>query len=317
MKIWKRGALGVLTALLTASIAGVPAAAGDTTGRHPVMKSGSWTAPVPQGYLTNAEMAVMFKSMFGFHAYFVVPPKVEDYFERVQDGVWYTQAFLDCKLSGVDLPKDIDPHASVTREQFAHYLRTALAAKGVDPVVPLVYRVFQDEDQIDPTYRSDIQFMTYFGVMPVEGDAVRPKDPVTRGSAAAMLSRAVLLWMDPDGTWKSGFPAKRPEGKADEVAFEVKRLNDKVNEVTLTWGEKPNGCYALEITGIRFSGDEAVVLYRTRAPGKGDICPQVVVRPAATTYVDAKYKIRIAEDDAGPDSNGGRVSPDRAGAERP
>ncbi|MBX6396387.1 MAG: protease complex subunit PrcB family protein, partial [Alicyclobacillaceae bacterium] len=251
-----------------------------------------------------------------------------DYFERVQDGQWYAQAFLDCKLSGVDLPKDIDPHAFVTREQFAHYLRTALAAKGVNPVIPLFYRLFRDGDQIDPKYQADIQFLTYFGVMSVEGDAVRPKDPVTRGSAATMLSRAALLWMNPDGTWKSGSSDK--DGSEDEVAFEVRRLNDHLNEVTLTWGEKPNGCYSLEITGIRFQGNEAVVLYRTHAPREGDICPQVVTRPAASTYVDAKYRIRIAEDhtdpiplssqpvnsELGSALNGGRVSPDRSVTER-
>ncbi|MBX6396415.1 MAG: hypothetical protein IRY98_12070, partial [Alicyclobacillaceae bacterium] len=85
MKIRKIGMIGALTVLLTVPVAGVPALAGNVSAQGPVMKSGSWPVPFSQGNLTNADMVVLFKSWFGFQVNFTVPPKVNDYFERVQD----------------------------------------------------------------------------------------------------------------------------------------------------------------------------------------------------------------------------------------
>ncbi|MBW5444739.1 S-layer homology domain-containing protein [Cohnella sp. CFH 77786] len=242
----------------------------------------------PKGELTVAgAVALIVKGMELNlnHIRFIKEPKASDYFTKVKDDAWYAQAFIIASVNGLDIPKDIDPNAKSTREQFAHWLYNAIKLKG-DFAWTEMYFSFQDEKQVDSAYMNSIQRLLNGKIAKLDDkNNFRPKQPITRSEAAGMLHRAI--------EFVKVTPPIEPVDPEMNVLKDVKLTSESLNgdllKVTIS-AMAPHPGYGIEIAGIDFHGDRAIVRYRLILPDPAAMYAQVVTEVKATTYVSAAFK---------------------------
>lgn len=157
------------------------------------------------------------------------------------------------------------PEDSVTREEAALMAVKALDARAGRLPVTLQLIIFEDEEKIDKGNMESIQYACKLGLFDTE-KAFRPGDPLTEGEQNKLVAafKKVLGGVpSQDGiTWEMS-----PDGKS----------------ITLLWGEKPTGGYAISIVSAEAAGNTLKVLYSLRSPGPGDLVAQAITYPRATT----------------------------------
>lgn len=223
------------------------------------------------------------------HIRFIKKPEAADIFTRVANDAWYADAFVTAHYNGLELPGDVDPNAVITREQFANLLVTALEKKGDFPLLK-IFIIIQDEDQITPEYQGALQRSLIYKIAKLDDEGkFNPKQPMTRGEAAQWVHNAAEM-VD---RYKN--QQKPQEAPAEEVELAIEKVNDEVNKVTLSRGEKPTGGYGIEITGIEFRQDgKAIIRYTLTNPNPDSMNTMVITYPKAETYVSSKYEV-VAE----------------------
>jgi hypothetical protein len=214
------------------------------------------------------------------HIRFIKEPLASDYYKHVKDNAWYAQAFIAAQFN-LELSADVQPNKQMTREEFAHYLFKGMMTKG-EFVFIEIYMLIHDEEQINPEFMNSIQKLLISNVIELdENDNFQPVIPITRGEAAVMLYNGLefLKNMPTD-------PVVDPD-----VLISVEKINDQVNKVTVSWGEKPNSGYRITIDRIEFNEDStASIVYTTHNPDPDQMYAQVITEPKAVTYVAAEYK---------------------------
>ncbi|WP_276355882.1 S-layer homology domain-containing protein [Cohnella caldifontis] len=215
---------------------------------------------------------------------FIMEPKASDYFTKVKDDAWYAQAFIVASLNGLDIPADINPNGKATREQYAHWLYNAIAKKGDFAWIEL-YMTIKDEDQINKDYMNGIQKLLIGKIAALDDKgSFRPKQPITRSEAAGMLYRAIEFVKN-----TPPIPPVDPETSIlSDVKLSTEKVNDDVLKVTVT-GTVPHLGYGLEVAGISFHGNQAVVDYRLVMPDPAAMYGQMVTQAKATAYVSSAY----------------------------
>ncbi|WNQ13548.1 S-layer homology domain-containing protein [Paenibacillus aurantius] len=145
---------------------------------------------VPKGEVTFAQGVQFIVNGAGLNIdnmRFIKEPKASDYFTSVPDDAWYAKAFIVAHHNGLTFPKDVNPNATMSREQFALYLAQAIDAKGDFPVI-MTFIMLKDEDKVDKATMNSIQFLLKLGVAQLDGNKnFRPKDVITRSEAAGMI----------------------------------------------------------------------------------------------------------------------------------
>ena len=213
---------------------------------------------------------------------FIKEPKASDYFTNVKDDFWYAQAFIIASHNGLDIPKDINPNAAVTREQYAHWLYNALETKG-DYAWIEMYVMLHDEDQVDDAYMTSIQHLLIAKIAKLDDNSdFRPKKPITRSEAAGMLYRTIE-YVD------NVKPIEIPHSVLTDVKISSEKVSDDVAKITVS-AQAPHPGYGFEVSSIQFIGSQAIVNYRVILPDPDKMYPQVVTEVKAETYVDAKYE---------------------------
>lgn len=218
-------------------------------------------------------------------------PKAEDYYDHVPEDAWYAESLIIAAAHGLELGRDLDPHAVMTREAYAHYLIEALNTTGVYPFT-LIYFVINDESEIDPAYVNNIQLLLNAGIVQLDEELnFYPKQPITRRDAA--------LWLHDTIEFKnqSQIVQSGTDPENGEVTFEVTPINEEVSKITVYWGEQPHPGYGIRINAIEFVHEEmtAVVYYERLYPDPDLMYPQVIVYPKAAAYVPAGYSVVIDE----------------------
>ncbi|MCP3775146.1 protease complex subunit PrcB family protein [Paenibacillus sp. MZ04-78.2] len=214
---------------------------------------------------------------------FIKKPEASDYYTNVPDDAWYAESFVIAQLNDLPIPKDVDPNGTITREQYADLLIHAIDTKGMYPVVNMLV-VFADQDEIDPKASGSVQRMVLHKLIKLGEDAkFYPRRELTRGEAAVWLHGAIKFV-------ESHANAPKPAPQED-IQVTVEKVNDDVNKVVLTRGEKPTGGYGITISGIRFeAGGRAVITYTLSDPKPDSMNTQAITEPTAETYVSSKYK---------------------------
>ncbi|TBL78710.1 protease complex subunit PrcB family protein [Paenibacillus thalictri] len=220
---------------------------------------------------------------------FVKQPLATDYYTHVANDAWYADAFIIAHYNGLEIPKDANPHAAITREQFGDLLIRALEKKGNFPMIKMYINI-NDNDQINPLYQGEMQRLLLFKITALDsGGNFNPKQELTRGEAATWVYNASQI--------VDKF-AQKPPAAVEQVAVTVEKVTDDVNKVTLTREEKPNAGYGIAITGIRFGQDgQAVVTYTLTNPDPDSMNAAVITKAAASAYIASNYKA-VAEPDA-------------------
>ncbi|WP_246313278.1 protease complex subunit PrcB family protein [Paenibacillus foliorum] len=226
---------------------------------------------------------------------FIKQPLASDYFTNVPNDAWYAEAFIIAKLNGLEIPQNVDPNATITREQYANLLVPAMETKGQFPLIKMLI-IFADDDQITPSYQGALQRMYLYKLAKLDEDRkVNPKQEMTRGEAAVLLYNAIQ--------YVEKHTVQQPQPQQGDVKVIVEQVNADVNKVILSRGEMPNPGYGIAITGISFQADgTAAITYTLSDPKPDGMYAQVITEAKAETYVSAKYK-PIAVNAAGSPSN--------------
>ncbi|RTE01386.1 S-layer homology domain-containing protein [Paenibacillus whitsoniae] len=241
---------------------------------------------VPRGKISYAQSVQMIVKGLGLnldHIQFFKKPLASDSFTNVPDDAWYADAFIIANFNNMSIPRDVNPNGTITREQFANLLVSALESKGDFPMVKM-FVIIKDEDQITPELQGTIQRLLLYKIAALDGEGnFNPKAELTRGEAATWLYNAIKVL-------EAHSHAETPQ--TENVSVSVEKVTDDVNKVTLSRGSKPTGGYAIDIQSITFKDrGHAVVTYVLRNPAPGEMVTQMVTEPKAVTYVASGYEV--------------------------
>ena len=248
----------------------------------------------PSGKLTNAAgVSLLVKGLDLSLArfLFIKAPVASDYFTEVPDGKWYSEAFVIAKVNDVELPENIKPEATMTREQFAYYLFQAVEANG-QHAYTLKYNTITDGADLNPAYDNGIQNLLNASVIHLDKNgALHPKAVITRGEAA--------VWVHDARKFVKEAEALPPVMEAPQITYTdwkvtVKEAAKGVQEVTVT-ANAPHPGYGLRIASIAFDGDKAVLYTEYVQPDPDKIYIQVITEVKAVTYVSSEYKVVLPE----------------------
>jgi hypothetical protein len=268
----------------------------------------------PKDKLTYAEGIALIVRGMGLNIdnlRFIKEPKASDYFTKVNDNAWYAESFIIAFHNGLEVPKDVDPRALMTREQFAHHLFRAISAKGEYAFIELWVGI-HDEADVTPAYMDSIQKLLIAKIAELDKKQnFYPKANITRSSAAAWLHDAMKFVKK-----QTPIPAA-PEFPLTGLKLDVKAVNNDVNEVTVS-AMAPNPGYGFKIETIWFDSDQAVIHIVPTYPKEDMMYPQVITEVKQVTYISSKYKPVLAEAGTGSASGttgaGGNGSAGTAGA---
>jgi hypothetical protein len=217
---------------------------------------------------------------------FIKQPLATDIYTKIPNNAWYADAFIIAHYNGLEIPKDVNPNAIITREQFGDLLVRALEKKGEFPLVKMFIE-FKDADQITSNYQGTLQRLVLYKIAALDKDGkFYPKRELTRGEAATWVYNAIKVL---DTQIQKPVPTPAP---AENITVSVEKVNDDVNKVTLSRGEKPNAGYGIEINNIRFDKNgKAVVSYTLVEPQPDMMYAQVITLVKAETFVSSKYTV--------------------------
>ncbi|SDN02948.1 S-layer homology domain-containing protein [Paenibacillus sp. yr247] len=240
---------------------------------------------VPKGKISYAQSVQMIVKGMNLNLdllRFFRQPLATDFYTNVPNDAWYADAFIIAHYKGLDLPKDVNPNATITREQFGYLLVSALEKKGHFPLVKMVIPI-KDEDQITVDYQGALQRLLLYKIEQLDKDGkFNPKAELTRGEAARWVYNAVRVLES---------HTEKPPVPVEEVAVTVEKVNDDVNKVTLSRGVKPNPGYSIAIQSVRFDQNgQAVITYTLQDPKPDTMYADVMTEAKAVTYVSSAYK---------------------------
>ncbi|WP_084224979.1 S-layer homology domain-containing protein [Paenibacillus pectinilyticus] len=240
---------------------------------------------VPKGkisYAQSVQMIVKGLNLNMDNLRFIKQPLASDSYSNIANDAWYADAFVIAHYSNLGIPKDVNPNATITREQFGDLLVKALESKGQFPLVKMFIQI-KDEDQLSVDYQGTIQRLLLYKITSLDGEGkFNPKSELTRGEAANWLYNAIQV-----------LEAHMQKPQVEEVTVSVEKVNEDVNKVTLSRGVKPNGGYGIAIVGIQFESDgQAIVSYKLQDPQPDMMYTQVMTEVKAVTYVSSAYTVK-------------------------
>lgn len=223
------------------------------------------------------------------HIRFIKEPKASDYFTRVKDTAPYAQDFIIAHLNGLDLPRNIDPAAKVTREQFSHWLMQAISTKG-DFAWIEIYIQMTDAKLVTKAYMDSVQKVLIAKIATLDSKKrFNPKHFVNRGDATVMLNRALTFV-------KNTLPIPPvppiPENPESTILKDIRLTSQFVSndliKVTVS-ATAPHPGYGIDVSSIQFRNGEAVINYRVVMPDPAAFYPQVIADVKADAYIPARY----------------------------
>lgn len=233
---------------------------------------------------------------------FVKAPQASDYFDSVGNTAWYADAFVLAGVNELGVPRDANPAAVMTREQFAHYLFRAMSAKQ-DLAFIEIYKLIGDESTITKAYMGSIQNLLIADIVKLDAKQnFNPKQPITRSEAAAWTYDAIAYLKAHDASEPT--EEQSPPSPFYDLSLSTKAVNERINEVTIT-AQVPHPGYGMRIASITFKGSRAIIQVEPVLPEKGKMYAQVITDVKQTTYIDAAFKPEIAGVEAGSSSSSG------------
>ncbi|MFC5532244.1 hypothetical protein [Cohnella yongneupensis] len=222
---------------------------------------------------------------------FIKKPEASDYYTKVKDTAPYAGDFIIAQFNGLGLPRDINPDAYVTREQFAKWLYGGLSTTGEYAWIELYIEV-KDANKVTKGYMDSIQKLLIAGIASMDSlNRFWPTMEVTKGQAERMVKRA-QAFVD------NNKPAPQPEnpeiGILSDVKISSEHWADGVDRVTVS-ALVPHRGYGLDIAGVQFIKGVAVVSYRVVQPDPAAFYAQVVTEVKAYAYVPAGSKAILGE----------------------
>lgn len=239
---------------------------------------------IPKGKISYAQTVQMIVKGLNLNLdtlRFFKQPLASDTFTNIPNDAWYAEAFIIAHYNGMNIPKDVNPNATITREQFGEMLVRALEKKGNFPLVKMFIPI-KDEDQITAEYQGALQRLLLYKITQLDNDGkFNPKAELTRGEAAGWIYNAIRVV-------ETHIQKPAP---IEDVSVTVEKVTDDVNKVTLSRGQKPNSGYSIAIQNVRFEQNgQAVISYTLQDPKPDTMYADVMTEAKAVTYVSSAYK---------------------------
>ncbi|NRF91336.1 S-layer homology domain-containing protein [Paenibacillus frigoriresistens] len=239
---------------------------------------------VPKGKISYAQTVQMIVKGMNLNMdtlRFFKQPLASDIYTNIPNDAWYADAFIIAHYNGMNIPKDVNPNATITREQFGEMLARALEKKGNFPLVKMFIPI-KDEAQITPEFQGALQRLLLYKIAELDKDGMfNPKAELTRGQAAGWVYNAIRV-LDTH--------IHKP-APIEDVTVTVEKVTDDVNKVTLSRGQKPNSGYSIAIQNVRFDQNgQAVISYTLQDPKPDTMYAEVITEAKAVTYVSSAYK---------------------------
>lgn len=266
-----------LVALLTVTISGSALAGKD------MKKSDQYAKHDKLGINVATAVTKIVKSLeLTIDVQFIKKPKASDYFTKVKDNASYADSFIIAHYNNLDIPKNINPAAKVSREQFAHWLFQALSQKG-DYMWIEIYLNIADEKQINGSYMNSIQKLLIANITSLDSkQKFYPNRSVSLQEAKTLINRTLNYI-------KNNKPNIPEPSVLSNVQLAAESYSDKVTAVTLS-ALIPHPGYGFEITNIQFVKGEAIISYRAVLPDPDRMYPQVITDIRTVTYIPSNYK---------------------------
>ncbi|MGM1020807.1 MAG: S-layer homology domain-containing protein [Bacillota bacterium] len=119
-------------------------------------------------------------------------PQASGLFSHVKDTAWYAEAFINAHYNGVEIPKNIDPSKTLTKEEFTHMLIQGMEKAGSLPMIKIAPATIADDGKLEPSYQGSIQRSLVYKVNNLDASGkFNPKSEITRAEAAIMLYNAL------------------------------------------------------------------------------------------------------------------------------
>lgn len=240
----------------------------------------------PQDKLSYAQAAVLLDEAFDLNldaVKFIKEPKASDYYEKVKDNKWYSQSFIDGYHNGMIFAKDINPNASISREEFAGQLMTQVDRKVDYPLI-MMHVGYKDIEEGKEEYKGAIQklLLLKFEELSDKGKFY-PTKAITREDAAIWLDSAVTFV-------EEQLEAQKNASALQDVKLSITKVNNDVNKATVT-ATVPHPGYGIAISSIEFEGDTAYVTVKQVNPDPDKMYPQVISDVSVDTYIASTYKV--------------------------
>ncbi|GMK40572.1 hypothetical protein PCCS19_36280 [Paenibacillus sp. CCS19] len=215
---------------------------------------------------------------------YIKKPEASDYYTRIPNNAWYAPAFVIAHAVGLDVPKDVNPAAALTREQFAHYLFQSIIHDRDIAFIEL-FVLINDEKAINATYMDSIQKLIISQIVKLDDQQnFHPKQSITRSEAAG--------WLYDGLAFAAAYDQENNGGSDPSAAYDMKLtvnpVNKSVNEVTVT-ATVPHPGYGLRIASIQFDGSKALINAEIVQPDPDRMYAQVITDLTAVTYVSSSY----------------------------
>ena len=151
---------------------------------------------VPKGKISYAQTVQMIVKGMNLNIdtlRFIKQPLASDTYTNIPNDAWYAEAFIIAHYNGMNIPKDVNPNATITREQFGEMLVRALEKKGNFPLVKMFIPI-KDEAQITPEYQGALQRLLLYKIAELDKEGMfNPKAELTRGEAAGWIYNAIRV----------------------------------------------------------------------------------------------------------------------------
>ncbi|MFC4778424.1 S-layer homology domain-containing protein [Paenibacillus sp. GCM10023252] len=214
---------------------------------------------------------------------FIKAPKVTDYFSNLKDDATYADAFIIAYHNGLDIPKDVKPDQTITREQFAHHLFKSIIKQGDYAFIEL-FLTMKDEADVTPAYMDSVQKLLISKIAKLDAaDRFHPKNPITKGLAKSWSSKGKQFTQRMNQ--EPGKPVTTP---ISNLQLKVKAVNKQLNEVTIS-ADVPHPGYGIRVSSISFKGKQAIIHTEVVQPHPDKMYPQVITKVAAVTYAGSEY----------------------------
>lgn len=215
--------------------------------------------------------------------------KASDYFVKVSDDAWYSDAFLIAQQCGLYVEPTIKPTDTMNRAQFAHFMTQALLTKGNFPVTMRYFNISDDSKLPQDTVNSLQTLLNTKIITLGEGDKFRPNDAITRSEAAVFIYNASEFVKKNIPDTPISNPTPSP---SYEALVSIEKAVDGVNKVSLTIENLPNPGYSISIDRIEFGKNlNATIYYSVTNPDPDKMYTQVISKSTAVTYLPANYKV--------------------------
>lgn len=246
----------------------------------------------PDSELTYAQAVSLLDRAFALDLSrfdFVKQPLASDMYSNVADDQWYSEAFVDGYYNGVVFAADVDPNATISRQEFASILMDQVDNKGNYPLI-MIYIDYVDAKEVKPDYSNAIQKLLILNFAELTEDhKFNPTQSITRGDAAIWLDKA-LIFAD---TIK-GNEEVQPSVLPTNVKLTTEALTDNVNKVTIS-ADVPHPGYGIKVSHINFVDNIAYVDIDIVEPNPDMMYPQVITNVSTVVYVDKQYKVEFVE----------------------